>query len=104
MPLDALVTGAGTAASRNHQRCTAASIAATRPNIEKGLDPDLAVMSLKLARLTQGQMRREADLPGALKNPDQAADKPPPGAPRHPPPKTLLPLRRRTWARRVTSN
>jgi hypothetical protein len=80
MPLDALVTGAGTAASRNHQRCTAASIAATRPNIEKGLDPDLAVMSLKLARLAQGQMRREADLPGALKNPDQAADKPPPGA------------------------
>jgi hypothetical protein len=37
-------------------------------------------MSLKLARLAQGQMRREADLPGALKNPDQAGDKPPPGA------------------------
>jgi carboxyl-terminal processing protease len=42
----------------------------------KGLDPDLAVTSLKLARLAQGQMRREADLPGALKNPDQTADKP----------------------------
>jgi len=49
----------------------------------KGLDPDLAVTSLKLARLTQGRMRREADLPGALKNPDQAAKPPadaPPGA------------------------
>jgi carboxyl-terminal processing protease len=47
----------------------------------KGLDPDLAVTSLKLARLAQGQMRREADLPGALKNPDQAGDKPPADAP-----------------------
>jgi carboxyl-terminal processing protease len=47
----------------------------------KGLDPDLAVTSLKLARLAQGQMRREADLPGALKNPDQAADKLPADAP-----------------------
>jgi len=46
----------------------------------KGLDPDLAVTSLKLARLAQGQMRREADLPGALKNPDQTADKPAPAA------------------------
>ena len=43
----------------------------------KGLDPDLAVTSLKLARLAQGLVRREADLPGALKNPDQATDKPP---------------------------
>ena len=47
----------------------------------KGLDPDLAVTSLKLARLAQSQMRREADLPGALKNPDQAGDKPPADAP-----------------------
>ena len=47
----------------------------------KGLDPDLDVTSLKLASLAQGQMRREADLPGALKNPDQTADKPPAGAP-----------------------
>jgi carboxyl-terminal processing protease len=47
----------------------------------KGLDPDLAVTSLKLARLAQGQMRREADLPGALKNPDQAGDKLPADAP-----------------------
>jgi carboxyl-terminal processing protease len=47
----------------------------------KGLDPDLAVTSLKLARLAQSQMRREADLPGALKNPDQAGDKMPANAP-----------------------
>jgi len=49
----------------------------------KGLDPDLAVTSLKLARLAQGRIRREADLPGALKNPEQAAKPPadaPPGA------------------------
>ena len=56
----------------------------------KGLDPDLAVTSLKLARLAQGQMRREADLPGALKNPDQAGSKlpadAPPGATPTPPP------------------
>ena len=47
----------------------------------KGLDPDLAVTSLKLARLAPGRVRREADLPGALKNPDQAAAKPPTDAP-----------------------
>ena len=47
----------------------------------KGLDPDLAVTSLKLARLAQGRIRREADLPGALKNPDQAVAKPPADAP-----------------------
>jgi len=47
----------------------------------KGLDPDLAVTSLKLARLAQGVVRREADLPGALKNPDQAAAPPPADAP-----------------------
>ena len=56
----------------------------------KGLDPDLAVTSLKLARLAQAQMRREADLPGALKNPDQAGGKvpadAPPGATPTPPP------------------
>jgi carboxyl-terminal processing protease len=57
----------------------------------KGLDPDLAVTSLKLARLAQGQVRREADLPGALKNPDQTTDQPPanvpPGATPTPAPK-----------------
>ncbi|HMD66489.1 MAG TPA: S41 family peptidase [Stellaceae bacterium] len=47
----------------------------------KGLDPDLAVTPLKLAKLAQGEMRREADLPGALKNPDQAEGKPPTEAP-----------------------
>ena len=47
----------------------------------KGLDPDLAVTPLKLAKLAQGEMRREADLPGALKNPDQAEGKPPAEAP-----------------------
>ena len=39
----------------------------------KGLDPDLTVTPLKLAKLAQGEMRHEADLPGALKNPDQPA-------------------------------
>jgi carboxyl-terminal processing protease len=43
----------------------------------KGLEPDLAVTPLRLAKLAQGEGRREADLPGALKNPDQAAGKPP---------------------------
>jgi len=47
----------------------------------KGLDPDLAVTSLKLARLAPGLVRREADLPGALKNPDQPAATPPADAP-----------------------
>jgi carboxyl-terminal processing protease len=36
----------------------------------KGLDPDLTVMPLKLAKLAQGDRRREADLRGALKNTD----------------------------------
>jgi len=45
----------------------------------KGLEPDLGVSSLKLAKLGQGEGRHEADLPGALKNPDQAAT--PPGKP-----------------------
>src|SRR5207247_11251616 len=45
----------------------------------KGLEPDLGVSSLKLAKLGRGEGRHEADLPGALKNPDQAAT--PPGKP-----------------------
>jgi carboxyl-terminal processing protease len=45
----------------------------------KGLEPDLGVSSLKLAKLERGEGRHEADLPGALKNPDQAAA--PPGKP-----------------------
>jgi carboxyl-terminal processing protease len=46
----------------------------------KGLEPDLAVTPLRLAKLTQGDGRREADLPGALKNPDQAPGPPSPDA------------------------
>jgi carboxyl-terminal processing protease len=59
----------------------------------KGLEPDLGVSTLKLAKLGQGEGRHEADLPGALKNPDQAATPPakppadaPPGATATPPP------------------
>jgi carboxyl-terminal processing protease len=36
----------------------------------KGLAPDLTVMPVKLAKLPQGERRREADLRGALKNTD----------------------------------
>ena len=43
----------------------------------KGIEPDLVVTPLRLAKLAQGEGRREADLPGALKNPDQAAGKSP---------------------------
>jgi carboxyl-terminal processing protease len=39
----------------------------------KGLQPDLTVTPLKLEKLTQEEGRHEADLPGALKNPDQPA-------------------------------
>ncbi|MGH7063891.1 MAG: S41 family peptidase [Stellaceae bacterium] len=72
----------------------------------KGLEPDLTVTPLKLQKLAQEEVLHEADLPGALKNPDQpvpgtavpgtAANpgaKPapagaPPGATATPPPKT----------------
>jgi carboxyl-terminal processing protease len=66
----------------------------------KGLEPDLTVTPLKLQKLAQEEVLHEADLPGALKNPDQpvpAAAKPgakpappgaPPGATATPPPKT----------------
>src|SRR6516165_436479 len=47
----------------------------------KGITPDLGVTPLKLAKLGHGEGRHEADLPGALKNPDQPATKPPAGAP-----------------------
>jgi carboxyl-terminal processing protease len=49
----------------------------------KGLEPDLGVAPLKLAKLGRGEVRHEADLPGALKNPDQPATpaKPPAEAP-----------------------
>lgn len=49
----------------------------------KGIEPDLGVGPLKLAKLGHGEGRHEADLPGALKNPDQPATpgKPPADAP-----------------------
>jgi carboxyl-terminal processing protease len=46
----------------------------------KGLDPDLTVQPLKIEKIAQGDRRREADLRGALKNPDQAATTPAPDA------------------------
>jgi carboxyl-terminal processing protease len=49
-----------------------------RPIQGKGLDPDLVVSPLKLEKVAQVDHRREADLRGALKNPDAAT---PPGAP-----------------------
>jgi carboxyl-terminal processing protease len=39
----------------------------------KGLAPDLTVMPVKLEKLAQGDRLREADLKGALKNPDPVA-------------------------------
>src|SRR5947207_4207820 len=39
----------------------------------KGLEPDLTVSPLKLEKVAQADRRREADLRGALKNPDAAA-------------------------------
>jgi carboxyl-terminal processing protease len=37
----------------------------------KGLEPDLTVQPIKIEKIAQGDRRREADLRGALKNPDQ---------------------------------
>jgi len=39
----------------------------------KGLEPDLDVSPLKLEKVAQADRRREADLRGALKNPDATA-------------------------------
>ena len=48
----------------------------------KGLDPDLIVSPLKLEKLAREEGLHEADLPGALKNPDlPAAPTPNPAAP-----------------------
>lgn len=41
----------------------------------KGLTPDLTVSPLKLERVVEADSLREADLPGAMKNPDQPAPK-----------------------------
>jgi carboxyl-terminal processing protease len=43
-----------------------------RPIQGKGLDPDLVVSPLKLEKYAQAEHRHEADLRGALKNPDTA--------------------------------
>lgn len=52
-----------------------------RPIQGKGLEPDLTVQPLKVEKLAQIDRQREADLRGALKNPDAAADtKPAPEA------------------------
>jgi carboxyl-terminal processing protease len=52
-----------------------------RPIQGKGLEPDLTVQPLKIEKLAQGDRQREADLRGALKNPDAAPpeSKPAPG-------------------------
>jgi len=47
----------------------------------KGLDPDVVVAPVKLERIAQGFGRREADLPGALKNTDPVAANPAPAPP-----------------------
>ncbi len=47
----------------------------------KGLQPDLVVTPLKLDKLAQEESLHEADLPGALKNPDQPAAAVPPASP-----------------------
>jgi carboxyl-terminal processing protease len=49
----------------------------------KGIDPDVTVAPVKLERIAQGFGRREADLPGALKNTDPvAANSAAPGQPK----------------------
>ena len=51
----------------------------------KGLDPDLTVSPLKLEKVSQADRRREADLRGALKNPDdKSSAATPPAAPGEP--------------------
>ena len=47
----------------------------------KGLDPDMTVSPLKLEKVAQADRRREADLRGALKNPDAAKDSTPAAKP-----------------------
>ena len=62
----------------------------------KGIEPDLGVTSLKLAKLEHSEGRHEADLPGALKNPEEpaTAGKPagdaPPGATATPAPAEVV--------------
>ena len=51
----------------------------------KGLEPDVTVAPVKLERIAQGFGRREADLPGALKNTDPVNASPANQAPATPP-------------------
>jgi carboxyl-terminal processing protease len=47
----------------------------------KGITPDLAVTPVKVETIASNETLHEADLPGALKNPNATANKPPAGAP-----------------------
>jgi carboxyl-terminal processing protease len=47
----------------------------------KGIAPDLTVTPVKVEKIASIETLHEADLPGALKNPDAAAGKPPAAAP-----------------------
>jgi carboxyl-terminal processing protease len=47
----------------------------------KGIAPDLTVTPVKVETIASAETLHEADLPGALKNPDVTANKPPAGAP-----------------------
>jgi carboxyl-terminal processing protease len=47
----------------------------------KGIAPDLTVKPVKVETIVSEETLHEADLPGALKNPDAPANKPPSGAP-----------------------
>jgi carboxyl-terminal processing protease len=47
----------------------------------KGIAPDLTVKPVKVETIASAETLHEADLPGALKNPDATANKPPAGAP-----------------------
>ena len=46
----------------------------------KGIDPDLVVTPIKIEKLAKEEGLHEADLPGALKNPDQSVAASPPAA------------------------
>jgi carboxyl-terminal processing protease len=53
----------------------------------KGIEPDIEVPQAKIEVIDEGQRRREADLRGALRNPDVKSSQPPAGAaPSAPPP------------------
>lgn len=47
----------------------------------KGIAPDLVIKPVKVEKIVSAETLHEADLPGALKNPNATAGKPPAGAP-----------------------